>query len=122
MEADTSENPVIPKDPRTSTLPVNWCVSSEVSPNLVEPLEYITEAVSYVVVKYVIEAVPCTIILSVNVFTPDIDWLPDVLTVVSSSVVTLVENEPLSVCKADMSETLVAISTAKLELKFVSAN
>ena len=36
-EADTSEKPVIPRFPFMFTDPVKVCVSSEVSPNLVEP-------------------------------------------------------------------------------------
>ena len=58
MPLTTVSVPVNVVEPDTSTLPVNSCVSSKLSPNLVEPDEYIMEDELYVVISTSTEAVP----------------------------------------------------------------
>ena len=47
--------------PEMITVPVNVCISAVESPKMFEPEEYITDAVSYIVLRYVMEAVPFTV-------------------------------------------------------------
>ena len=41
--------PFIDNEPVILKLPVTWCVSSKVSPNFVDPDEYMTDDVTYVI-------------------------------------------------------------------------